>query len=173
MPTEPLSYVVPESVSHVAGVRPGGAVLAPERQEPRRGGRALSRQAPRVRREVLFWPYLPGMALFGIPHALFGGTAFADARVWFCAVFLVSMLVAGRRSGRNSPGPGGGSGGRAVVLLAAFPAVALPLVVDGGGAAGGRAGRSRRRTGGRVGRGAGGPCRSARLRRARGALPAR
>ncbi|WP_261989595.1 glycosyltransferase 87 family protein [Streptomyces sp. uw30] len=76
-------------------------------------------------------PYLPGMALFGIPHALFDGTAFADARVWFCAVFLVSLLVAGRRSGRNSPGPGGGSGGRAVVLLAAFPAVALPLVVGG------------------------------------------
>lgn len=75
--------------------------------------------------------YLPGMALFGIAHALFGGTAFADARVWFCAVFLVSMLVAGWRSGRNSPGPGGGSGGRAVVLPAAFPAVALPLVVGG------------------------------------------
>ncbi|MET9968120.1 glycosyltransferase 87 family protein [Streptomyces sp. NPDC006356] len=70
-------------------------------------------------------PYLPGMALFGIPHALFGGTPLADARVWFCAVFLVSMLVAARRSERDRPGA------RAALLLAAFPAVALPLAVGG------------------------------------------
>ncbi|WP_079052552.1 glycosyltransferase 87 family protein [Streptomyces regalis] len=77
-------------------------------------------------------PYLPGMALFGIPHALFGGTPLADARVWFCAAFLASMLVAARRSGRNSLGMGGGSGaGAAVLVLAAFPAVALPLAVGG------------------------------------------
>ncbi|MDO0913414.1 glycosyltransferase 87 family protein [Streptomyces sp. DT2A-34] len=77
-------------------------------------------------------PYLPGMALFGIPHALFGGTPLADARVWFCAAFLASMLVAARRSGRVSLGADGESRARAaVLLLAAFPAVALPLAVGG------------------------------------------
>ncbi|MGC9542070.1 glycosyltransferase 87 family protein [Streptomyces sp. UG1] len=77
-------------------------------------------------------PYLPGMALFGIPHALFGGTPLADARVWFCAAFLVSMLAAARESGRNSLAPEGKpSAGGAALLLAAFPAVALPLAVGG------------------------------------------
>ncbi|MEJ8670240.1 hypothetical protein WKI71_22870 [Streptomyces sp. MS1.AVA.1] len=30
------------------------------------------------RREIDYNPYLPGMAIFGIPHALFGGTPLAD-----------------------------------------------------------------------------------------------
>ncbi|GHH05315.1 glycosyltransferase 87 family protein [Streptomyces lanatus] len=84
-------------------------------------------------------PYLPGMALFGIPHALFGGTPLADARVWFCAVFLVSMLIAARGAGRGrgtlasvaSVSSVGESDARAALLLAAFPAVALPLAVGG------------------------------------------
>nr|WP_244181509.1 glycosyltransferase 87 family protein [Streptomyces curacoi] len=331
----------PESLSFVAGVRPGASVLAPARHEPQllQGGRESSGRGPRarvrVRRDVLFWlgcagfalslalvttltphriwgacaavgyavaaelarraprawsgrsavaallgavvvplalmvaagaaqaevhvversgglllhsgspylphpagvddynPYLPGMALFGIPHALFGGTPLADARVWFCAAFLGAMLVAARGSGRHFLGRGGTWGtahgaprASAVLFLAAFPAVALPLAVGGvdlpviglmclglalagrggsGTAAGlamgaaaalkwtawpllpvglvllavtagrraGRAGRGGRRAGGGVGRGAGRPRRSARLRRARGALPAR
>ncbi|MEY9992758.1 hypothetical protein ABIE67_004790 [Streptomyces sp. V4I8] len=216
----------PESPSFVAGVRPGGPVLAPARRMPVQDGRRTpSRPAPRIPRDVLFWlgcavfamslalfttlaphriwgasaaigytvaaelarraprawsgraagaallgsvvvplalmiavgaaqsevhvvehsggllldsgspyvphppgvddynPYLPGMALFGIAHALFGGTPLADARVWFCAAFLVSMLVAARRSGKSGAG--------AVLVLAAFPAVALPLAVGG------------------------------------------
>lgn len=230
----------PESLSFVAGVRPGGPVLAPARQVPDQDRRAPSRPARRVRPDVLFWlgcaafalslalvtsltphriwgacaavgyavaaelarraprpwsgrsavtallgsvvvplallmavgaaqsevhvvehsgsllldsgspyvphpagvddynPYLPGMALFGIPHALFGGTPLADARVWFCAVFLVSMLVAARRTGRGSlgadgkpSGPAGRPSAGAVLALAAFPAVALPLAVGG------------------------------------------
>ncbi|WP_328425842.1 hypothetical protein [Streptomyces sp. NBC_00443] len=96
-------------------------------------------------------PYLPGMAIFGIPHTLFGGTPLADARVWFCGVFLASMLVAARRadlnrllrggisggtaSGRAASSGGNSSGGKAspnaVLLLASFPAVALPLAVGG------------------------------------------
>lgn len=250
----------PESLTFVAGVRPGGSVLAPARQSRSRGGRVSSRRGPRVRRDVLFWlgcagfalalavgtmltphriwgvcaavgyavaaelarrsprpwsrraavaalfgsvvvplalmvtvgaaqsevhvvehsggllldsgspylphpadvvdynPYLPGMALFGIPHALFGGTPLADARVWFCAAFLACMAVAGRGTGGNSlwrawtsgswaargtsgrslvdgiSGRGladGASSVNAVLLLAAFPAVALPLAVGG------------------------------------------
>ncbi|MCL8011070.1 glycosyltransferase 87 family protein [Streptomyces sp. AS02] len=103
-------------------------------------------------------PYLPGMALFGIPHALFDGTPLADARVWFCAAFVACMVVSARRTGRNTLWRGWASGiglargtsgrdlahgisGRctadgtssvnAVLLLAAFPAVALPLAVGG------------------------------------------
>lgn len=230
----------PESLSFVAGVRPGGPVLAPVRQVPDQDRHAPSRPALRVRPDVLFWlgcavfalslalvttltphriwgacaavgyavaaelarraprpwsgrsavtallgsvvvplallmtvgaaqsevhvvehsgsllldsgspyvphpagvddynPYLPGMALFGIPHALFGGTPLADARVWFCAVFLVSMLVAARRTGRGCVGadgkprgPAGKSMAGAVLALAAFPAVSLPLAVGG------------------------------------------
>ncbi|WP_030315930.1 glycosyltransferase 87 family protein [Streptomyces sp. NRRL B-3229] len=69
-------------------------------------------------------PYLPGMALFGVPRALFGNGPLTDARVWFCLTFLACMGVAagfGRRH-RRSDG---------VLSLAAFPAVALPLAVGG------------------------------------------
>ncbi|WP_078662564.1 glycosyltransferase 87 family protein [Streptomyces bicolor] len=241
----------PESLTFVAGVRPGGSLLAPARHERSPGGRESARKGPRVPRDVLFWlgcagfalalavvttltphriwgvcasvgyavaaelarrsprpwsrrgavaallgsvvvplalmvavgagqsevhvvqrsggllldsgspylphpagvddynPYLPGMALFGIPHTLLGGTPLADARVWFCAAFLACMVVAARGRGRNSlwrawtsgrglarrtsgKGPAhGASGVNAVLLLAAFPAVALPLAVGG------------------------------------------
>ncbi|MGW0577817.1 glycosyltransferase 87 family protein [Streptomyces sp. NPDC002920] len=85
-------------------------------------------------------PYLPGMALFGLPHALLGATPSADARLWFGAVFLGALLYSARRAdgapgrpGRHSasaldPTSGPGS---VVPLLAAFPAVALPLAVGG------------------------------------------
>jgi hypothetical protein len=91
-------------------------------------------------------PYLPGMALFGIPHALFGSSPLADARVWFLAAFLGSMPAAGWwAAGRGARVEGratrtGGRTGRiadgmgradAALLLAAFPAVALPLAVGG------------------------------------------
>jgi hypothetical protein len=75
-------------------------------------------------------PYLPGMALFGLPHALFGATPLADARLWFAAAFLASMIAAARRT----TGAGGRRPGHradAALLLAAFPAVALPLAVGG------------------------------------------
>ncbi|MET8978870.1 glycosyltransferase 87 family protein [Streptomyces sp. NPDC004539] len=98
-------------------------------------------------------PYLPGMALFGLPHALLGDVPLADARLWFAVVFLASLGLAvragsgagpGSRSGSGSVGWGLGAGGRLrtrwgiagdgtaiVPLLAAFPAVALPLAVGG------------------------------------------
>ncbi|MCX4767745.1 glycosyltransferase 87 family protein [Streptomyces sp. NBC_01275] len=65
-----------------------------------------------------FNPYLPGMAVFGIPHALLGDTPLADARLWFAVVFLAAMSLSAPRS-------------KAVPLLAGFPAVALPLAVGG------------------------------------------
>ncbi|MGW0708150.1 glycosyltransferase 87 family protein [Streptomyces sp. NPDC002643] len=99
-------------------------------------------------------PYLPGMALFGLPRALFGDTplsALSDARLWFTATFLISMYVAGRGATAGAlprPTDDPTEAHRtdthrtetrrthidwtpAVLLLASFPAVALPLAVGG------------------------------------------
>ncbi|GAP49804.1 DUF4401 domain-containing protein [Streptomyces azureus] len=46
-----------------------------------------------------FNPYLPGMALLGLPHALLGDTPLTDARLWFAAVFLGALAVAARSGG--------------------------------------------------------------------------
>jgi hypothetical protein len=90
-----------------------------------------------------FNPYLPGMAVFGLPHALLGDTPLADARLWFAAVFLGSMALAARYAGdgRHTPAPAPSSDAprapgslppaRAALLLAGFPAVALPVAVGG------------------------------------------
>jgi hypothetical protein len=78
-------------------------------------------------------PYLPGMALFGAPRALFGDSPLADARIWFCAVFLTCMFLAARRPAgalRRGSSPGAGRWD-AALLLAGFPPVALPLAVGG------------------------------------------
>ncbi|WTJ96512.1 glycosyltransferase 87 family protein [Streptomyces sp. NBC_01537] len=85
-------------------------------------------------------PYLPGMAVFGIPRALFGDTPLADARLWFGAAFLISMVFAAWHAGyaaraRHAAGARGSTRptppADAVLLLAGFPAVALPLAVGG------------------------------------------
>ncbi|MGX9889387.1 glycosyltransferase 87 family protein [Streptomyces sp. NPDC002276] len=82
-----------------------------------------------------FNPYLPGMALFGLPHALIGGTPVADVRLWFAAVFLVTMASAAHLTAnapRATPGDLDQASRRnAVLLLVSFPAVALPLAVGG------------------------------------------
>lgn len=86
-----------------------------------------------------FNPYLPGMAVFGLPHALLGGSPLGDARFWFAGAFLVTMVLAARHVAAGT-GSGTGSGtavaGRTarpttVLLLLGFPAVALPLAVGG------------------------------------------
>lgn len=83
-------------------------------------------------RTVDFNPYLPGMALFGLPRALFGAGPLTDARVWFCAAFLACMVFAARRpAGASRPRPSSVGPATAVASLAAFPAVALPLAVGG------------------------------------------
>jgi hypothetical protein len=90
-----------------------------------------------------FNPYLPGMALFGLPHALLGGTPLGDARLWFGLTFLLTMGFAAHcatergvsrpRDGRPQTKPRALTPDGTVVpmLLAAFPAVALPLAVGG------------------------------------------
>ncbi|MFC8432812.1 glycosyltransferase 87 family protein [Streptomyces sp. NPDC057253] len=81
-------------------------------------------------------PYLPGMALFGVPRALFGDGPLTDARVWFCLAFVACMCFAGRRPAGDAvrwrlAAGSGPAPVHSVLLLAAFPAVALPLAVGG------------------------------------------
>ncbi|MEU9144189.1 glycosyltransferase 87 family protein [Streptomyces sp. NPDC048349] len=83
-------------------------------------------------------PYLPGMALFGLPRTLLGDTGPArllgDARVWCAAVFLLS-LWAGRRvlaaDGRTVRAASRPASGMPLAVLIASPVVALPLCVSG------------------------------------------
>ncbi|MEU0383712.1 glycosyltransferase 87 family protein [Streptomyces chartreusis] len=83
-------------------------------------------------------PYLPGMALFGLPRAVLGDVPLADARLWFALVSLGAMGLAaalGRGPRRGSPssvpGTGPQSTARPLLRLATAPAVALPLAVGG------------------------------------------
>lgn len=64
-----------------------------------------------------FDPYLPAMAVFGIPHALFGDGPLTDPRLWTGAAFLGALALCARRP--------------PLLTLAACPVVALPLAVGG------------------------------------------
>ncbi|MFJ6485233.1 MULTISPECIES: glycosyltransferase 87 family protein [unclassified Streptomyces] len=91
-----------------------------------------------------YTPYLPGMALLGVPRALLGGDGggdgwvvrlLGDARIW-CAAVLFGCLGTARRLlvGGAGGGTGGGAVGGSVRLLpvlVASPVVALPLAVSG------------------------------------------
>ncbi|WP_244179019.1 hypothetical protein [Streptomyces rubellomurinus] len=67
-----------------------------------------------------YTPYLPAMALLGLPRAVLGATPLGDARLWCAAVFALCVLrtvPAGRRLG--------------LAALTASPVIALPLAVSG------------------------------------------
>ncbi|MFM9608481.1 glycosyltransferase 87 family protein [Streptomyces niveiscabiei] len=77
-------------------------------------------------------PYLPGMALFGLPHAALGDVPLADARLWFAVMFLLTLGTAARLGAGTAARRERRREATAIVpLLAAFPAVALPLAVGG------------------------------------------
>ncbi|MCK7625573.1 glycosyltransferase 87 family protein [Streptomyces sp. RS10V-4] len=86
-------------------------------------------------------PYLPGMAVFGLPHAIFGAGPLTDARWWMAAAFLLAMagaVAALLRGTAREPHDQRAQGatfhrGTLPVLLwlAACPLVALPLAVGG------------------------------------------
>ncbi|MER5531812.1 glycosyltransferase 87 family protein [Streptomyces sp. NPDC002677] len=85
-----------------------------------------------------FNPYLPGMALLGIPHMLFGDTPFTSARLWFLVGFLaavagaIRVLTNGRAADAGPAGTARGvTGGTGVLWLIACPVVALPLTIGG------------------------------------------
>jgi hypothetical protein len=69
-------------------------------------------------------PYLPVMALFGVPRALFGSHVVTDPRVWFGAAFVVVFWLALRAAGAAHAV-------RWTVLIAASPIIALELAVGG------------------------------------------
>jgi hypothetical protein len=69
-------------------------------------------------------PYLPALAVFGIPHALFGGGLLTDPRVWFGVVFVAGFGLALSVSGVVRPWA-------AAVLVTASPVVAYPLATGG------------------------------------------
>ncbi|WP_129289496.1 glycosyltransferase 87 family protein [Streptomyces sp. N1] len=75
-------------------------------------------------------PYLPGMALFGLPGAVVADgweplRYLGDARLWCAAAFLCCLWAAGRVLG------GRGTGQLVGAALIASPVVGLPLAVSG------------------------------------------
>jgi hypothetical protein len=72
----------------------------------------------------MYNPYLPVMALFGMPRAIFGGGLLTDPRVWFGVVFLIVFWLALRRGGARDPW-------RWAVFVAASPVIAFELAVGG------------------------------------------
>jgi hypothetical protein len=71
-----------------------------------------------------FNPYLPLMAVFGLPSAIFGSGVLTDPRIWFGLVFLVVFWFALRHSGARDPI-------RWTLLLAGSPVIALELAIGG------------------------------------------
>jgi hypothetical protein len=69
-------------------------------------------------------PYLPVMALFGLPRAFFNLGLLTDPRVWFGAVFLAVFWLALREGGARSAG-------RWAILVAGSPVIAFELAVGG------------------------------------------
>ncbi|MER6250250.1 glycosyltransferase 87 family protein [Streptomyces sp. NPDC001584] len=87
-----------------------------------------------------YTPYLPGMALLGIPRALLGGDGsgdgwavrlLGDARIWCAAVLFGCLWAARQLLGGGPGGAPGGAAGRLLPVLVASPVVALPLAVSG------------------------------------------
>ena len=69
-------------------------------------------------------PYLPGMAVFGLPRAWFGGGLATDPRVWDGIAFIASFWAALRIAGAARPV-------HRTAVLAGTPLIAFPLAVSG------------------------------------------
>jgi hypothetical protein len=69
-------------------------------------------------------PYLPVMALFGLPRAIFGGGALTDPRIWFGLAFIALFAWALRAGGAQDTW-------RWTILVVASPVIALELAVGG------------------------------------------
>ena len=72
----------------------------------------------------LYNPYLPLMAAFGVPQALFGHGPLTDPRIWFGLVFLVVFAFALRVAGARDSF-------RWALLLTVSPIIAFELCVGG------------------------------------------
>jgi hypothetical protein len=69
-------------------------------------------------------PYLPVMALFGLPRAFFDGGLITDPRIWFGVVFIAVFWLALRVGGARDAG-------RWTLLAVASPVIAFELAVGG------------------------------------------
>ncbi len=69
-------------------------------------------------------PYLPALAVFGVPHALFGGGLLTDPRLWFGVVFVLGF--AGALSLSRVPRPW-----LWTAVVTASPIIAFPLATGG------------------------------------------
>jgi Glycosyltransferase family 87 len=69
-------------------------------------------------------PYLPVMALFGLPRAFFNLSLLTDPRIWFGVAFIVVFWLALRRGGACDPI-------RWTALVAGSPVIAFELAVGG------------------------------------------
>ncbi|MFE3677821.1 hypothetical protein [Streptomyces griseus] len=90
----------------------------------RSAGLLLAEGTPYLQHPVVpedFNPYLPGMAVFGLPEALAGPGPFTDPRLWMGAAFLGALAFALPAGDRSAP----------LRWIAACPLVALPLAVGG------------------------------------------
>ena len=79
-----------------------------------------------------YFPYLPGMAAFGLPHALLGDVVLADARLWFALATAAGVIAAAHATSRDrhgdEPVPAHTAAGW---LLAGNPLVGLTLARGG------------------------------------------
>ncbi|MCA1271919.1 hypothetical protein ACIPQH_00400 [Streptomyces rubiginosohelvolus] len=119
------------------GVAVTGAVLLPllwllavdraqleVRVVARSAGLLLAEGTPYLQHPVVpedFNPYLPGMAVFGLPEAVAGPGPLTDPRLWMGAAFLGAFALALPAGSRSAP----------LRWIAACPLVALPLAVGG------------------------------------------
>ncbi len=121
------ALVAPLSVLALAGKwQPEVGVIA-------RGARLLVQhgspyEAPKVLAAShdpnMYNPYLPVMALFGLPRALLGPGLLTDPRVWFCLVFIAAFGAALALAGARDVL-------RWTALVTATPVIAFSLTVGG------------------------------------------
>lgn len=69
-------------------------------------------------------PYLPALAVFGVPHALFGGGLLTDPRLWFGVVFVLGFAGTLALSGVRRPWLW-------TAVVTASPIIAFPLATGG------------------------------------------
>ncbi|WNF29897.1 hypothetical protein RI138_25405 [Streptomyces sp. C11-1] len=90
----------------------------------RSAGLLLTDGTPYLRHPLVpadFNPYLPGMAVFGLPEAVAGPGPLTDPRLWMGTAFLGALALALPAGSRREP----------LRWIAACPLVALPLAVGG------------------------------------------
>jgi hypothetical protein len=85
---------------------------------------------PSGQRLDAYLPYQPGMALYGLPRALFGTAWWTDARVWFTATLIVTIAWAVRLL-RSRDGSRDAALVRAVQAATVFPICALTVATGG------------------------------------------